>query len=48
MQKPMEEIPAGLMSALVAYDWAGNIRELENSIERAMILNRGNIERLGS
>jgi formate hydrogenlyase transcriptional activator len=27
-----------VMDALVAYDWPGNIRELENIIERAMIL----------
>jgi formate hydrogenlyase transcriptional activator len=26
------------MDALMAYDWPGNIRELENIIERAMIL----------
>ena len=30
------------MDALVAYDWPGNIRELENLIERALILCSGN------
>ncbi len=34
-------IPAEVMDALVAYDWPGNIRELENIIERAMILSAG-------
>ena len=41
MQKRIEEIPAELMRALVAWDWPGNIRELENFIERAMILTFG-------
>ncbi len=31
-----------VMDALMAYDWPGNIRELENIIERAMILSDGN------
>jgi len=31
-------IPEKVMDALMAYDWPGNIRELENIIERAMIL----------
>ena len=30
------------MDALVKYDWPGNIRELENIIERTLILSRGN------
>lgn len=34
------EIPNEVIDALVAYDWPGNIRELENIIERAMILSR--------
>jgi formate hydrogenlyase transcriptional activator len=29
------------MNALVAYQWPGNIRELQNVIERAVILSRG-------
>src|SRR5258706_15381705 len=31
-----------VMDALMTYDWPGNIRELENIIERAMILSAGN------
>jgi transcriptional regulator with GAF, ATPase, and Fis domain len=31
----------GAMSQLLAYDWPGNIRELENVLERALILSRG-------
>jgi transcriptional regulator with GAF, ATPase, and Fis domain len=30
------------MKALTAWEWPGNIRELENLIERAVILTRGN------
>ena len=29
------------MEALSRYDWPGNIRELENFMERAVILTRG-------
>jgi NtrC-family two-component system response regulator AlgB len=31
------------MAALVAYDWPGNIRELSNVIERAVLLSAGNV-----
>ncbi|WP_034415614.1 sigma-54-dependent transcriptional regulator [Candidatus Entotheonella palauensis] len=34
-------IPTPAMQALCRYDWPGNIRELENVIERAMILTSG-------
>src|SRR5437899_315768 len=41
MQKKVESIPAAVMKALTAWEWPGNIRELENFIERAVILTRG-------
>jgi formate hydrogenlyase transcriptional activator len=34
----IEHIPLETMSALSSYDWPGNIRELQNLIERAVIL----------
>ena len=41
MQKKIESIPAAAMKGLAAWEWPGNIRELENFIERAVILTRG-------
>ncbi|MGY4318214.1 AAA-type ATPase lid domain-containing protein [Bradyrhizobium sp. JR3.5] len=41
MGKPIEEIVEESMSALRDYHWPGNIRELRNVIERAMILSHG-------
>jgi formate hydrogenlyase transcriptional activator len=41
MNKRIEEIPEAVMSALVRWHWPGNIRELENFLERAVILTRG-------
>lgn len=37
------KVSDGAMSALLNYDWPGNIRELENVIERAVILSSGEI-----
>ena len=41
MNRVIEIIPAGTMEALCRYDWPGNIRELQNVIERAVILSPG-------
>jgi formate hydrogenlyase transcriptional activator len=42
MGKQIEHIPPETMSALSSYSWPGNIRELQNLIERAVILsNKG-------
>jgi formate hydrogenlyase transcriptional activator len=41
MQKKIEAISPALMRGLVAWEWPGNIRELENFIERAVIITRG-------
>ena len=41
MKKTIEAIPSETMDILAAYDWPGNIRELQNLIERAVILSPG-------
>lgn len=41
MQKKIDAIPVAVMKGLTAWEWPGNIRELENFIERAVILSRG-------
>jgi formate hydrogenlyase transcriptional activator len=41
MDKTIDTIPRDTVAALSRYDWPGNIRELENLIERAVILTQG-------
>jgi len=41
MGKHIETIPEETMAALARWQWPGNIRELENFLERAVILTRG-------
>ncbi|MBS0169564.1 MAG: sigma 54-interacting transcriptional regulator [Nitrospira sp.] len=41
MKKTIESIPAPTLDALSRYHWPGNIRELENLVERAVILTQG-------
>src|SRR5579863_1692449 len=46
LDKRIESIPADVMRALTRWDWPGNIRELENFIERAVILSKGSALRV--
>src|ERR1700676_3735827 len=41
MSKEIETIPSATMDALCRYHWPGNIRELQNVIERAVIISTG-------
>jgi len=41
MGKAIQSIPEETMKALIRWPWPGNIRELENFLERAVILTRG-------
>src|SRR5437660_8352699 len=41
MEKQIESIPASAMRKLSSWHWPGNIRELENFVERSVILTRG-------
>jgi formate hydrogenlyase transcriptional activator len=41
MNRAIDTIPSETMDVLVAYHWPGNIRELQNLVERAVILSTG-------
>jgi formate hydrogenlyase transcriptional activator len=41
LNRRIEHIPASAMERLVAWSWPGNIRELQNIIERSVILSQG-------
>jgi formate hydrogenlyase transcriptional activator len=43
MNRVIETIPSDTMEALIGYSWPGNIRELQNLIERAVILSTGTV-----
>jgi formate hydrogenlyase transcriptional activator len=43
MNRDIDTIPAETMNALTRYSWPGNIRELHNLVERAVILSSGNV-----
>jgi formate hydrogenlyase transcriptional activator len=41
--REINSIPSETMEALVRYHWPGNIRELQNVIERAVIISKGTV-----
>ena len=41
LQRPVTDVDDAAMAALMAYDWPGNIRELQNVVERGVILATG-------
>jgi formate hydrogenlyase transcriptional activator len=41
MKRRIESVPKDTMAALTSYHWPGNIRELQNLVERGVILSRG-------
>jgi formate hydrogenlyase transcriptional activator len=41
--RQIESIPVAAMESMVDYSWPGNIRELQNFIERAVILSQGSV-----
>ncbi|HEY3973103.1 MAG TPA: sigma 54-interacting transcriptional regulator [Candidatus Sulfotelmatobacter sp.] len=43
MNKRVDVIPAETMEALMRYEWPGNIRELQNFVERAVILSQAHV-----
>src|SRR5216684_3678861 len=48
MAKKIEKITSDAMEALMRYPWPGNIRELQNFIERAVILTEGDVLQLSA
>jgi formate hydrogenlyase transcriptional activator len=43
MDKRIDSIPPEVMEVLTHHTWAGNIRELQNFVERAVLLSRGSV-----
>src|ERR1700677_834829 len=43
INREIEHIPSATMSAFMSYHWPGNIRELQNLIERAVILSKNGV-----
>jgi transcriptional regulator with GAF, ATPase, and Fis domain len=41
MNRPAPRVTQATLTQLTAHDWAGNVRELQNAVERAVILSQG-------
>jgi formate hydrogenlyase transcriptional activator len=48
MGKPIHSVSQETMRLLVDYPWPGNIRELQNAIERGVVLSKGSVLNLGA
>ena len=46
LNKPIDVIPDEVVAVLQAHDWPGNIRELQNFIERAVLFSPGSVLRV--
>ncbi len=46
LNKTVDSIPDDVLEVLKAHDWPGNIRELQNCIERAVLFSPGSVLRL--
>jgi len=46
LNKPIDVIPDEVVEVLKGHDWPGNIRELQNFIERAVLFSPGSVLRL--
>ncbi|MFC1788355.1 sigma 54-interacting transcriptional regulator [Thermodesulfobacteriota bacterium] len=46
--KNIKSVPTDVMNDLKAYPWPGNVREMENVIERAVIITRGSMLQLAA
>jgi formate hydrogenlyase transcriptional activator len=46
LNKPIDLIPEEVVAVLKSHDWPGNIRELQNCIERAVLFSPGSVLRL--
>ena len=43
MRRNIDTIPTSVLDALTSHDWPGNIRELQNVLERSVILTNGSV-----
>jgi formate hydrogenlyase transcriptional activator len=41
MNRPVDKIPEATIDAMMAYDWPGNVRQLQNFVEHGVIVSRG-------